>query len=116
MFLPTILDGVQTIVYSFAMLEVLKSATFDRWLRDLPDRSARIRIQARIDRLADGHVGDCQPVGKGIFELRIFHGPGYRLYFIRKGGALIVLLCGGDKATQQRDIARAQAIANDWSD
>jgi putative addiction module killer protein len=98
------------------MIEILKSATFDRWLRGLEDRSGRIRIQARIDRLADGHFGDCKPVGEGVSELRIFHGPGYRLYFIRKGGALIVLLCGGDKTTQQRDIAHAKAIAKDWGD
>lgn len=98
------------------MIEILKTDTFDRWLRALRDRAARLRIQARIDRLADGHFGDCKPVGEGVSELRIFHGPGYRLYFIRRGGALIVLLCGGDKATQQSDIERAHALAKDWSD
>ena len=98
------------------MIEILKTDTFDRWLRALRDRAARLRIQARIDRLADGHFGDCKPVGEGVSELRIFHGPGYRLYFIRRGGALIVLLCGGRPTVVHHLPVCAHALAKDWSD
>ncbi len=95
-------------------MEILKSDTFEQWLRSLQDRAARVRIQARIDRLIDGHLGDCKPVGDGVSEMRIFDGPGYRLYFIQQGGTVVVLLCGGDKSSQERDIERAKALAKDW--
>ena len=86
---------------------------FENWLDRLRDRSARYRIQARIDRLAGGNFGDFKLVGGGVQELRIDHGPGYRLYFIRRGNEIIVLLCGGDKASQERDIERAKKIAGE---
>jgi putative addiction module killer protein len=98
------------------MIEMLRSDTFDRWLSGLRDRRAVVRIAARLDRLAAGNPGDAQPVGEGISELRIHYGPGYRVYFIQKGRVLIVLLCGGDKSTQDRDIRQAKALASEWKD
>lgn len=82
----------------------------------LRDHRARARIAARIDRLALGNPGDVEPVGEGVSELRIHHGPGYRVYFVRRGSVLIVLLCGGDKSTQTKDIKIAKALAADLED
>ena len=98
------------------MLEVLKSEIFDQWLIGLKDRLARIRVLARIDRLAAGNAGDAKPVGDGINELRIDHGPGYRVYFMRRGMRVVLLLCGGDKSTQAADIKAAKRIARDWQE
>ena len=77
---------------------------------------ARARIQMRLDRVERGLFGDVKPVGEGISELRIDHGPGYRIYFMQRGQVLVVLLCGGDKATQARDISAAKAMAADWKE
>lgn len=96
------------------MVEVIKSTTFDGWLRKLKDRRAKARIQMRIDRLALGNPGDVEPIGEGLSELRIDYGPGYRVYFLQRGDVLIVLLCGGDKRTQKQDIQQAKAIAAEW--
>jgi len=96
------------------MVAVVKSATFDRWLRKLKNRRAAARVQVRIDRLAAGNPGDVKPVGSGISELRIDYGPGYRVYYLQEGQRLIVLLCGGDKSSQQKDIEEAKRIAADW--
>ena len=98
------------------MFEIIKSETFERWLIGLKDRVVRIRIQVRIDRLADGNPGDSKPLRDAISELRIDHGPGYRVYFTRRGPLVIVLLAGGDKRTQEPDIERAIAIAKEWKD
>lgn len=84
---------------------------FSDWLRGLRDGTARARIAARVQRLALGNPGDVRPVGGGVSELRVHHGPGYRVYFARHGAALVVLLCGGDKSSQDRDIADARALA-----
>ncbi|WP_353510580.1 type II toxin-antitoxin system RelE/ParE family toxin [Intrasporangium sp.] len=96
------------------MVEVVKSATFDRWQRKLKDRKAAARVAIRIDRLAMGNPGDVKPVGHGISELRINYGPGYRIYCLREGDRVIVLLCGGDKSTQESDIKTAHQIAEEW--
>ncbi|MBB2893008.1 type II toxin-antitoxin system RelE/ParE family toxin [Flexivirga oryzae] len=96
------------------MVEVVKSGIFDLWLRKLKDRRAAARVQVRIDRLAAGNPGDVRPVGNGISELRIDYGPGYRVYYLQEGQRLIVLLCGGDKASQRADIRQAKQIAADW--
>lgn len=93
------------------MYTVLTTDTFDRWLDALRDRMGKRRIQARIDRIEDGHFGDCKPVGKGVSELRLAFGPGYRVYFMRRGLEVIVLLCGGDKSSQSADIQAAQMLA-----
>ena len=96
------------------MAELIRSATFDRWLSGLRDRRAVARIAARLDRLVSGNSGDAQPVGDGVSELRINYGPGYRVYFIQRGPVLIILLCGGDKSSQDRDIKQAKVLAEQW--
>lgn len=96
------------------MVEIITSSVFDAWFADLRDAHAKRRIQALIDRLAVGNPGDVKPVGEGVSELRIDHGPGYRVYFLQRGVVLVVLLCGGDKRTQAADIADAKAIAKQW--
>ena len=96
------------------MLEVILSEVFRDWLDDLRDRRAVARINARLRNASLGHFGDVAPVGDGVSEMRIHYGPGYRLYFIRRGPAIIVMLCGGDKDSQQRDIRRARVMAPDW--
>jgi putative addiction module killer protein len=96
------------------MFEIFRSETFDRWLRELRDIRARARIEARILRLSHGNPGDVRPVGSGVSEMRIDYGPGYRVYFTRRGPLVVLLLCGGDKRTQVADIKRALEIAEDW--
>ena len=98
------------------MLAIIKSDVFDRWLKRLRDLKAKAKIEARILRLSMGNPGDVKPVGRGISEMRIEYGPGYRVYYKQSGEALIILLCGGDKSTQQQDIAMAQKIAMDWKE
>ncbi|MHB1752749.1 MAG: type II toxin-antitoxin system RelE/ParE family toxin [Acidiferrobacter sp.] len=98
------------------MIEIKQTATFQRWRKKLKDDRARAIIAARLTRLAYGHAGDTQPVGEGVSELRIHYGPGYRVYCQRRGAALIVLLCGGDKGTQVKDIETAKRLAKDWRD
>jgi putative addiction module killer protein/probable addiction module antidote protein len=93
------------------MPEVRQTATFARWFAGLRDGRARARIQARIDRLAIGNAGDVKPIGGGVSEMRIDYGPGYRVYFVERGTTLVVLLAGGDKGTQQRDIKLARDLA-----
>jgi len=93
------------------MVEVRQTEVFSKWLRELRDRQARARIQTRIDRLQLGLAGDVKPVGEGVSELRIDYGPGYRVYFIRRGRELVILLAGGDKRTQDRDIKTAIELA-----
>jgi putative addiction module killer protein/probable addiction module antidote protein len=92
------------------MFEVQRTDTFDRWLKGLKDSKGRTKIQARIDRLANGNPGDVGPIGEGLSELRIDFGPGYRVYYGRAGKTLYLLLCGGDKATQDADIKSAHAM------
>ncbi len=96
------------------MVQVVRSLTFDRWLRKLKDRRAAARVLVRIDRLAAGNPGDVRQVGKAISELRIDYGPGYRVYYLAHGRQLVVLLCGGDKSTQSKDIEAAKRIAAEW--
>ena len=100
--------------YSYRMIELIRSGTFDTWLSGLRDRRAVARIAARLDRLAAGNPGDVEPVGEGVSELRINYGPGYRVYFIQRGPVLVILLCGGDKSTQSKDIKQAKVLAAEW--
>jgi putative addiction module killer protein len=93
------------------MLQVEVTDEFDKWLKGLRDLQVRVRIFDRIRRLRDGNPGDVKPVGKGVSEMRISYGPGYRLYYAQRGQSIIILLCGGDKASQKKDIARAIAMA-----
>lgn len=96
------------------MVDVVKSATLDRWLRKLKDRRAAARVLVRIDRLVSGNPGDVKPAGNGVSELRINYGPGYRVYYLRDGQQLILLLSGGDKSSQDSDIKTAYRIAQEW--
>ena len=95
------------------MPTIQQHRVFARWLRDIPDKRNRARIVARIDRLASGNKGDAKSVGGGVMELRCDFGPGFRVYFTRRGRDLIILLVGGDKATQQKDIETAKRIASE---
>ena len=87
---------------------------FDEWLRELCDANAVARVLARVGRIRLGSLGDCKPVGGGVSELRVDYGPGYRVYFGQKGQTLVILLCGGDKRTQERDIRQAQRYWGDY--
>ncbi len=93
------------------MLDIRKTGVFTAWLRGLRDKQAKARVIVRIDRLSLGLPGDVKPVGEGVSELRIDYGPGYRVYFVRRGTELVVLLAGGDKRTQDRDIRVALELA-----
>jgi putative addiction module killer protein len=96
------------------VVRILKSTTFDAWIKGLADHRAKARIEARIRRLSLGNPGDVKPVGSGVSEMRIDYGPGYRVYYVQRGEVLVLLLCGGDKRTQDADIRRALAIAAQW--
>jgi len=98
------------------VFEVRQTPIFREWLNGLTDERAAARIAQRIVRLQAGLMGDVKPVGDGVSELRIDHGPGYRIYFVQRGRVLIILLCGGDKKTQTRDIKRAKSLLLDLED
>jgi putative addiction module killer protein len=93
------------------VIEIRKTEVFAQWLDGLRDLHARARVQARIERLAAGNPGDVKPVGEGVSELRIAYGPGYRVYFKKHGREVVILLAGGDKGTQTRDIKAALRLA-----
>ena len=93
------------------MIELRQTQEFSAWLRRLRDANAVARIVARIRRLERGNPGDVRSVGSGILEMRIDYGPDYRVYYLHRGAQIVLLLCGGDKRTQQRDIERAQMLA-----
>jgi putative addiction module killer protein len=98
------------------VIELKQTDTFRKWRMSLKDERARGLIASRLDRLAYGHEGDVESVAKGISELRIHFGPGYRIYFHRHGRAIVVLLCGGDKSTQTKDIKAAKRLLAEWSE
>jgi putative addiction module killer protein len=98
------------------MIEIKQTEAFRKWRMKLRDERARGLIASRLDRLSFGLTGDVEPVGQGISELRIHYGPGYRIYFHKQGDTIIVLLCGGDKSTQAKDIKAAKRLANEWSE
>ena len=95
------------------MFEIRKTDVFARWIDSLKDLKGRSRVLARLDRLADGPFGDTKAVGNGVAELRIHHGPGYRVYFTKRRQTLVVLLCGGKKSSQSKDIQRAVRLAEE---
>jgi putative addiction module killer protein len=102
------------VIYRLHMIEIRRTEIFDRWLRKLRDPNAKARIQIRIDRLARGLFGDVKDIGQGLSELRVDYGPGYRVYLMRRGDMLMILLCGGDKRTQDNDIKQAKMMADEW--
>lgn len=93
------------------MVEIRQTAVFRDWVKRLRDRRAKAKIAVRIARFEAGNPGDIEPVGDGVSETRIHYGPGYRIYFTRKGAVVVVLLCGGDKGSQKADFARAKKLA-----
>jgi len=95
------------------VIEVRQTEAYGRWISRLRDRQARARINIRVRRLSLGNFGDVRTIGGGVSEIRIDYGPGYRVYFTRRGSALVVLLAGGDKSSQRRDIARARDLARE---
>lgn len=99
-----------------AVIEIIQSATFRQWLNKLKDRQVRARIHARIDRMRYSNFGDVAPIGEGLSEIRIHYGAGYRVYFMQREQQIVVLLNGGDKRTQSRDIEHAKTIAKAWKE
>jgi len=93
------------------MIEIRQTETYRKWFDSLKDRNARMRIDIRIRRISLGNFGDVKPVGEGVFEIRIDYGPGYRIYYLLKKNTVIILLSGGDKSTQSKDIQRAHELA-----
>lgn len=98
------------------MKEIIESSVFKTWLGNLRDRRARVRIIQRIDRLKAGNAGDTKPIGEGLSELRIDYGPGYRVYYMQQGSIVVILLCGGTKRDQAKDITTAKALAQAWGE
>jgi putative addiction module killer protein len=105
------IDFSYPIGYNETMITIRETERFKTWLRNINDRVTQAVINARIRRVSSGNFGDCKPVGDSVSELRIDYGPGFRVYFTRQGQDIIILLCGGDKSTQSRDIAAAKRIA-----
>lgn len=102
--------------YNLHVIEVRETPEFTRWLAALKDQRAVLHVVRRIARVAAGNLGDMKSVGGGVSELRIDYGPGYRVYFTRRGSVLVILLCGGDKHTQSKDIKRAVEMAGQFKD
>ena len=98
-------------VYTAPVIEICETLVFSAWLESLRDAQARTRVQARILRLRYGNPGDVKPVGEGVSEMRIDYGPGYRVYFVKRGALLVILLAGGAKPTQDKDIKTALKLA-----
>jgi putative addiction module killer protein len=98
------------------VVEVRRTGQFAQWLRGLRDLRAKARVQARVERLIGGNPGDVRPVGSGVSELRINYGPGYRVYYQQRGSTLIILLAGGDKISQAKDIEKALALAQTFKE
>ena len=93
------------------MIEIRQTETYRKWFDSLKDRNARMRIDIRIRRISLGNFGDVKPVGEGVSEIKIDYGPGYRIYFVQKKNTIIILLSGGDKSIQSRDIQKAHELA-----
>lgn len=110
------IDKSQNVLYKGQIIRVLQTSEFRDWLTRLRDRKARLRIAERIDRLVAGNFGDTKSVGDGVQELRMRFGPGYRIYYVWRGDVLIILLNGGDKDSQDRDIAKAKRMVKEIGD
>lgn len=112
--MPDRVDNNLNVSYIGQPLKLELTVDFAVWLGKLRDRDGQIRIRKRLVRLANGHFGDCKPIGSDVHELRMFFGPGYRVYFMKCGDTVILLLAGGDKNSQVRDIIRAKALAEEF--
>jgi putative addiction module killer protein len=110
------IDKLQNVLYEGQIVHILKTDAFDDWFNSLRDRKSRLRIDDRIRRVSDGNFGDSKSVGDGVQELRLPFGPGYRIYYMWRGSELIILLRGGDKSSQARDIAKAKSLAREIQD
>lgn len=110
------IDNSQSVLYKGQKFSIEQTDQFFQWLNGLRDRSGRDRVSKRLRRLADGNFGDCKPVGDGVMEARMFFGPGYRVYYMFRGNVVILLLAGGDKDSQPRDIASAKELAREERD
>jgi putative addiction module killer protein len=98
------------------VIEIRQTPEYDKWFASLRDRTARVRVDIRIRRLSLGNRGNVEPVGEGVSELKVDHGPGYRVYFVQLGSQYVLLLVGGNKSTQARDIKRAKELARKYSE
>ena len=98
------------------MIEIRQSPEYEKWFASLKDRTARVRVDIRIRRLSLGNLGTVEPVGESVSELKIDHGPGYRVYFVQHRGHYVLLLAGGDKSTQARDIKKAKELARNYAE
>jgi putative addiction module killer protein len=98
------------------MIEIRETDTYKKWFHSLNDKRAKARIDVRIKRVSLGNFGDVQPVGNGVSELKINYGAGYRVYFVKQGNLIVILLCGGDKSTQSKDIQKAHELAQSLKD
>ena len=107
------LDRVYPIGYNSAVYQLRETDVFARWLKRLRDKRGKARILARLDSARLGNLGDCKPVRFGIKEMRVHFGPGYRVYFVKRGEVVLLLLCGGSKSTQKRDIERAKKLLDE---
>lgn len=113
--MPKEIDKSPIVLYE-GQIVIVETDQFRDWLDGLRDRKARLRIDDRLRRLANGNAGDTKSVGEGVQELRLHFGPGYRVYYIWRDGVLIILLCGGDKSSQARDITKAKELAKEADD
>lgn len=111
---PKKLDYLYLFGYYFTMYKSFKTELFSNWLHALKDIKGRVAIARRINRAENGAFGDVEPIGEGVFEMKIDIGPRYRTYYILRNGNLIILLCGGDKSSQKRDIAKAKEMAKEY--
>lgn len=105
------IDSMYPKQYTRYIISIQTTEVFDDWFAGLKDKQAARRVQVRIDRAEDGNFGDCEPVGEGVSEVRIHYGPGYRVYFVQRGIEIVILLAGGNKSTQSKDIKTALEIA-----
>jgi len=110
------IDNDPSVLYEGQNIEIRQTLLFGKWMRALRNRQARLRIADRLKRFASGHAGDTKPVGDGVHELRLGFGPGYRIYYMWRASMLVLLLTGGDKDSQARDIAKAKALAKEADD
>jgi putative addiction module killer protein len=107
------IDSPEIVSYKGQAFQLTETDEFHRWLGSIADRRARARILDRLKRASNGNFGDVKPAGSGVSEMRIDYGPGYRVYFFRRGKELVILLCGGDKKTQSADIAHAKRLKDE---